>query len=132
MTMLDHHRPAPVIYLPCGVARSDYARVDNPLTCVLPMGHEGAVSGDDSIHRDRMGRTWENPVRFIHRQRHALLVERLVVSLQSTLDVLDRVGADAGCLAPTMVREIAQSERHRVLTMLQACGLTLTREESPR
>lgn len=129
MTVLDDRRPTPTIYQPCGATRPGWGMRTSELPCVLRMGHEIVAAGeDDGIHVDRMGGSWEMPISFIPRRRYADVTNRITAELQATLEVLDRIALDVGCMAPTMLREVAQNERHRVHALLDSMGLALTEE----
>lgn len=121
MSVLTEQSPAPRLI--CGIHRADVATEDRhrmPLACILDMGHEG------NTHRDRMGRTWEVPLRYTTRQHFADVIQRLVTLELGTLALLDNIAATAPTVdgGHTFYAHLAQTERARINATLAAMGLT--------
>lgn len=121
MSVLTEQATAPRLI--CGIQRADVGHENRhrmPLACVLDMNHEG------SLHRDRMGRTWEIPLAYTTRQHFADVVQRLVTLHQGTLAVLDNIARTAPDVdgGHALFAHLAQTERARVNATLAAMGLT--------
>lgn len=101
----------------CGVARAAFG-TQQPLACTEDMGHPG------TIHRDRMGRTWELPVQYTTRQHFADVVALLVgineTTLQALEDVANQIHDPDGIMH---LPALAARERDRITSTLIAAGL---------